>query len=318
MCSITTKRHRLPGDEMPDQSVRQKKACNENEKYEKPAAPTQSISNTPIPSGNSESQEVDVVSSALSAQDQMISPTQGPVHAIAFEKVRLSESADAQKSEKIHHANMKDTELDLTFPLQKDSPSNGDDTDTIPVSVKQEVVGTGSPTPFPTTHRSRKSLSTTVSFRSQDGKPKSICVPVPFSTTKEESVSSSTPTSNNLHQTSATHAIDLTDDLDQDTFHPISSPQINVGFIDEHGEEQHVTSFEECNTAEAMFEEACAWDIADKETKMLEIIIPGRKPARVRKNNEKHFAQKVFEPLKDVVSRSGHGQIVKVTVQKYM
>lgn len=236
----------------------------------------------------------------------------------ALERLLPSAHTDALMSDEPHEPISMDSENTPSLPPQKHTPPNTDGANTTLLAIKQEVVGTTSLAPAQTSHLARETSSTNVRSQIKGGNPGLLSASTKSPAPKQSPVSKSTAPSNLSHQTGEIDMIDLTDEHDHDILQQVSGRQINVIFIDEHGQQQHTISFEECNTAEDMFEEACAWDIADKETKMLEITIPGRKPARVRKNNEKHFAQKVFEPMKDVISGLGEGQSITLTVQKYM
>lgn len=126
------------------------------------------------------------------------------------------------------------------------------------------------------------------------------------------------PSMNVLRPSSGKIVIDLTVEDDTDFVRAAPNPILYVVFIDEHDQEQHKMCFDDCNTARQLFEEACAWGVANKDTRMLEVCITGCNPARISRDNEKHFEQKVLQPLKQMMDSQNGGKDVTLMVRKYM
>lgn len=316
--SAATKRSRLPSESESEQSQSHKKARSETEEHEEHIF-AQSISNAPnTVKDPDEHKELHFGSNESPPDDPLIPSNEDSVPQTAENEIQEAESAYILNDQETDRSASTDSQCGLPEPTQDLLAPKDDHTTTTRVLVKQESTGIASLATLLSMPSPRTSSPTIVGSGSQNGKLSLVSVPVQVPITNETRIKSGTPAINIAHQTGVTDVIDLTDDRDNMTSRDGSTQRVNVRFVDEYGEEQHVVEFDECNTAESMFVEACAWDIADKETKMLEVIIPGCKPARVGKNNEKHFAQEVFEPLKDTVSRFGQGQSITLTVQKYM
>lgn len=132
------------------------------------------------------------------------------------------------------------------------------------------------------------------------------------------SASASLPPFEPLNKVSNTNMIDLTADSHYGAVKNRSIQHVDVVFIDEHGHEQHRMPFDDCKTARQLFEEACAWEIANRETRMLETSITGCNSARISKDNEKHFEQKVLNALKGVMESRADGEDITLEVRKYM
>lgn len=316
--STATVRSRCPSESESERSQSHKKARSETEKQEEPTLAQSAFIAPDTAEDREEPKDLHVGSNGSLSDSPLIAQEEEDVPQTAKDEAQGARSADAQNNEEIYHSASEGAGHNLPEPPADDKAQNGDYTTTTRVQVKQESTDINSLSTLLSTPSTRESLSAVVSSGLQSGKVRSMSVPIHFLSNNEASMEISTPTIHTTHQTSVIDVIDLTDNHDHEASREVSTPQVNVSFTDEHGEEQHVVNFDECNTAESMFVEACAWDIADKETKMLEITIPGCKPARIGKSNEKHFAQKVFKPLKDIVSRLGQGQSVTLTVRKYM
>lgn len=295
-----------------------KKPRGQDEKDEDSTPPVSTSETLETPSDRAETLEAHAGSSPSLSDSPPKSSKQKSFRELGSEQSGPPSSAAAPTSGWADSSISEDTDGKMLLPPQKDPANDNGGVTTTLFPVKQEDAGETSLILPQEPPASRESRSATASHGAQNGHVGPASTPVAHTTAGEPPPSDPAPTSNTSRRIKPINVIDLSDDYEKDTVQPTTNRQTNVSFIDEHGKEQFVVAFDECNTAESMFEEACAWDIADKETRMLEIIIPGCKPARVRKNNEKHFAQKVFEPLKETISRLGQGQSLTLTVQKYM
>lgn len=72
----------------------------------------------------------------------------------------------------------------------------------------------------------------------------------------------------------------------------------------------------DCNSATALFEEACFARIADPKTRMLGVMVNDSEVDSLSRDNERHFRERLLEPLKRVL-RSSSG-LVTVKVQKFL
>lgn len=316
--SSTTAKCKTPPETSFEQSTTPKKARPENSDHEKSTPATSGSGGLVSSSSHIGTEEPDFPNSPSVPHGQSILSVQEPVQQIAPEKSESSTDANTRKDEESTTLTLEGLEDELPLPPQKDAGRDKDDVTMTPISVKQEVVSKDYLILSRSPDTARETWPTIVHSipRIQDPKPIPVHAQYPMAEKPREGKLALADKAS--RQSEPIGVVDLIDDHDQDTVQPTMNRQINVRFIDEHGQAQFVVDFDECNTAEGMFEEACAWDIADKETKMLEVTIPGCKPTRVRKNNEKHFAQKVFEPLKEIVARLGQGQSITLTVQKHM
>ena len=98
---------------------------------------------------------------------------------------------------------------------------------------------------------------------------------------------------------------------------------INVEFQFQNADSQvqEVVTISECSTASELFDYACASEIADRKTPLLEIQIGTRRPARIMKDNEIQFQTKVIQPLKgmqQMVHAVGNAEKMIVVVKKYL
>lgn len=112
--------------------------------------------------------------------------------------------------------------------------------------------------------------------------------------------------------------IDLTNEHEYNALPTIPCCDVNAIFVDEHDQVQHKIPFDECKTARLLFEEACAQDVANKETRMLEVEISGCSPVRVRRDCENHFEQKILQPLKQIMEDNSKAGEINMRVRKYM
>lgn len=68
----------------------------------------------------------------------------------------------------------------------------------------------------------------------------------------------------------------------------------------------------DCNSATALFEEACFARIADPKTRMLGVMVNDNEIDSLSRDNERHFRERLLEPLKRVLEFSFGPVTVKV------
>lgn len=104
---------------------------------------------------------------------------------------------------------------------------------------------------------------------------------------------------------------------------PMSPEHITIIFKDSDDQEQDQLPFSECSSAMDLFAYACACEIADKETRLLQVTVQDRGPFRLIRDNENHFTSKVLKALNDVMLeyiQEGQTscQQISIVVKKYL
>ena len=98
-------------------------------------------------------------------------------------------------------------------------------------------------------------------------------------------------------------------------------PNLAVSFQDSSGEVRGTYPYDECDTAQKLFDVACVAQIAQIEhpaTRLLKVQFDGGGEGRIRPDNEQDF-QNIFEAeLKKLVNGAGGELEYRVTISPYL
>ncbi|KAJ9652129.1 hypothetical protein H2198_008611 [Neophaeococcomyces mojaviensis] len=102
--------------------------------------------------------------------------------------------------------------------------------------------------------------------------------------------------------------------------------EVEIQFKDSDDQVQETVQWSDCSTASELFDYACACEIVDRNTRMLEVQVANERPVRLMRDKEDQFRSKVVRPMMNLLrvgvgtgagTGSGTRERMTVVVKKY-